>query len=203
MTGLLFFVMMNIKKIVFISPVVVLSTKISCHESTATKTRIMNIYRFGQSLKDFIDLFLGIFRADFSLFPFFRMVLQHMFSIVRKQFKIFNPIVRLITIYVVDTFALPKFSTKILLHNISMLKNALIVYKNTDITQFCKRWFSLLEIGPIGRYIITSVSKPSASMYLTDAAIILFENVRTIWDFAYSRCIHMSNHNVKGSTCQW
>ena len=127
---------------------------------------------------------------------FFKMVFFSMFRIAFEQFKIFYPIISSYTIYMVNSFFFCKFSTKMLFHNISVLKNSCSIYKNTKVTTRSKMRLAFFKEIPIRRNIVVSVSKHSTSMHLADLTIGFFKYIFTPWNFTYITN-HYPNNNGK------
>lgn len=143
-----------LKKTMIVSPLVMFRTKISRHKFVPTKTILTWISWFIYTFNNIAYFFRRVWRKFFSIVPSIAVIFFHMFRIIFKEFKIFYFIIGFYFIYMMDTFIFFKFSSKILFHNISMLKNSFSIYIYTKITKFSERWLSFFEIKPIWRYII-------------------------------------------------
>lgn len=115
-------------------------------------------------------------------------VVADMIGVGFKKFKIFYSVVRWVSVNVVYNFFLFEFSTDMLLHNVSMMKNPLAVYINSHIAtlkrtgqalfQNCIVWRDvmivsvLVKSGPVFRahlsvgcpkYVITAIDSADFS----------------------------------------
>lgn len=141
----------------------------------------------------------------FSLFPFGWMVFLHVFGIVIHQLKIFYPIICLIAVDVVDALARLELSSKVLLHDVSMLKDSLTVYIDTKIAIFCQTWFTFLESSPVGFGVESSMPKLSTSVHLTNKPLSFLEDIFAAFNLAYSLfrySSHKGNYNTMGYISQ-
>ena len=133
-----------------------------------------------------------------SCFPNIRMMFMNMFTVAIAQFKIFYSIVSFDAINMMDSFFLSKFSTYVLLNNISVMKNTLTTwYGNTEIPKFSKMWLTFLEQSPTRRYkIVISMPIEPSSMHFAYFPVFNFENIITSFNVAlisnhYPHCIKL------------
>jgi len=122
----------------------------------------------------------------FTLFPGIFMSIFLMIRMVGKEFKIFNSIISSISIYMMDSFRWFKFSSEMLFHYMSMLKNALSIYIDSYITKFSKAWLTFFKDRPIRRNIIISMTSKSISTNITPSAIRFTRGFITPFRNAYS-----------------
>ena len=200
-------------------PTQVLETEISISSIPLPKNPAINFYSAEASgivylwsinpSKNFTYQFITIFRMVSIFIHHFSMVMFHMFRMIFAKFKVPYSIIRYNAVLMVDTFISFKFSSKILFHNISMLKNSFSVYIYTKITQWRKARLSFFQVIPIRRNIIISMSEKSASVHLADMVFILAKNVETIRNCTNHFCrsffigSHKDYYNVWGNKCQW
>lgn len=194
--------MTELVKLMHICPCVMFIAQIFREEFLATKTNIITSWRGSNASNNFGNFFCCIFWTNFSGFPFVCMMIFHMFRLIFYKFKVFYSIVCFYSINMMYSLIFSKLSTKILLHNIAMIKNAFTIYINTNISKRSNRWFPFSKVFPIGRDVIILVSKPSASMYLTNLTVLFFKNIRASINSAYFVCNHKINHIMKGRVCQ-
>lgn len=95
--------------------------------------------------------------------------------------KIFNPVIKFITVFMVDNFMALKRSTKVLLHDMTMFKNFFAVNTKSFIPISKKPSFSFVNMERI------AVKKPSKIMLITPAS--RFRIVLTILNITF----HVTN----------
>lgn len=167
------------------------TAKIFCFEFSAAKAGIVGFCKSSNTFGYFFNILTRVFSTYFSFFPFTKMIFLHMFTIIRKQFKIFNPIIYFVSIYMMDAFTLFEFSSKMLFHYISVLKNSFTIYIDPYIAERCYTGLPFFEVSPIGRDVVISVPKFSASMHLANAPLSFFKNIFASLNFANVASYHI------------
>jgi len=183
-------------KIVFISPLEMLSTKITTSMLLATKAGTKSFFGLAKTKDNSHNIYYRV------TCPFGWMILFYVFIISFIEFKVFDSIVCFISIYMMNTFFCFQLSTKIFFHYMAMLKNSFVIYIYTKIAKFCKTRLSFFKIFPVWRNeIIISVPKETCPVHWTYMSIVFFENLITTFNFAYITN-HISNYNRKDNICQ-
>lgn len=112
----------------------------------------------------------------FHVLHYFPFVMDSVVVGLRNYFKIYNPIVQLVSIFMVNTLFRPtkKFSPKKLFHYISMLHNIFLVYVNTIIPIIINTSHSIF----ISIKRKSSMVKNSSVMFITISLGNLFSITR-------------------------
>lgn len=183
-------------KIMTISPMKMFFTKISASMFSTTEACFVSAFRHSKSRKYLNNV------SSFVSCPNFRMLLFHVFTIAFEKFKIFYSVVCFNSIFVVNAFFFCQFSFKRLFHNVAMLKNSFAIYIYAKITKIRKAWSSFFKVSPVWRNkIIVSMSVKSSPVHRANMSVFLFENISTVFDFAYF-IFHKTYYNTKGKRCQ-
>ncbi len=181
------------------SPLIMHTAEISGAVNFATKTSAKTSFWFSETFKNICNYLDSIF----SFPPISWVTSFYVFRIIFMKFKIFYSIVCFDAIYVMNCFASFKFSAKMLLHNITMLKDSFAVYVYAKITKFCEVGLSFLEIRPVwGNEIIIFMSKEPSSVHLANTSLGFFENFLTSFNFTGITNNHISNYNKMRYICQ-
>lgn len=128
-----------------------------------------------------------------SIMPRKLMVFLHMFRMTRSQLKVFYSVVCSYMVDMMNFLGFFKFSTKMLLHNISMFKNSFLPIKNTIIAIIIQVRYTFFQKSPVGRNIVSAMSAPPTIMHFTDK-LSIFSRFFTI--LKCTKYIHISNFST-------
>lgn len=168
-----------LNKFVLVGPLVMFGAQVASHKLAAAETNATWVRWFSQIKKYITKGFARI--AVFSLMPPNRVSLFNMLRVILKKFKIFYSIVCSFAVNMMDSFFLFKFSTNMLLHNIYMFQHSFTVYVDTHVTQLGQCRFIVFITVRRFRNVITSISKPSATVHLTNLTRRFSQYVLTIF----------------------
>ena len=170
------------------NPLVMFRTKISRHKLVATETISIWVRNSFQTFKYILHNISRI--SVFSSVPPNGMPIFYMLGVILKKLKVFESIICPIKIDMMHCFFGVKFSTKMLLHDMSMLKNTLTFDPYSIITIVSKLGLSLFKQSPFRRNIIVPMSMKSTPMLLTYTPCSRIKNSGTILDSAYITFSH-------------
>lgn len=119
----------------------------------------------------------------FSKFPNIIVMVANVVRLIQKG-KIFNSIVRFVSVNMVNYFFSIKFAFQILLHNIAV-QCSLFPVNMLPYISVLKHRLSFFEVGPIGG-IIKAFSSPPPHIVCSTKVFVIPNWVFTSWNFAAS-----------------
>jgi len=193
----------NVKQIMPICPEIVTVAEIPSFNGIATKASIIGPSRLYQSIYDTMES-IWVYSQFVFMMTFF-----YMWSIALVQFQIFDAIINLVSVDMMDTLIWVQCTPEMLFHNVAMMQYTLAINSNSQIATSGKMWLTIFGAMFIGWEIICSVSKHSCSMHWANTSVCLSEYIgttRDLTDFAsnHNNCLLLSYlyYNIRGNVCQ-
>jgi hypothetical protein len=125
------------------------------------------------------------------------MMCRHVFRLRRTQFQVLDAIVSGVTVFVVYAFATNELSAKMLLHDVSMLKNSRTVNVDSYIPQWSQARLPFFGVRPTGGDIVGAMSEHPSSMLWADSPVSFAEHERASFDCTRLSSCHACDSCVR------